>query len=199
MKDTMRSLIVAAAVTIALNGALARASSAYDEGVDGDLSNNRLAPTSLLFSAGANSITATSVSGDREYVHVVIPVGTVLSSIVLASYSSLDDTSFIAVQAGTILSEPATGTNPANLLGWTHFGDGPGNVGTDILDDLGASAPAIGFAPPLPAGDYTFWMQQTGVNAATFRFDFEVTPEPATLALLALAYALRRRTAALRS
>lgn len=193
MKARFTTTILTMTATLGLSVGAARASSNYDEAIDGDLSNDRLAPTSLLFSLGTNSITATSVSGDREYVHVVIPAGTVLSSIVLASYSSLDELSFIGVQAGTILSEPPTGTNPDNLLGWTHFGDGAGNVGTDILDDLGASAPAIGFTPPLPAGDYTFWMQQTGSNAATFRFDFEVTPEPATLALLGIAAGLRRR------
>ena len=55
---------------------------------------------------------------------------------------------------------------------------------------------AIGFTPPLPAGDYTFWMQQTGANSATYQFDFIVTPEPATAGLLfaAAVLLLRRRS-----
>jgi hypothetical protein len=166
----------------------------HDEGVDGDISNDRLNPTDHMLAFGTNSVIATSVSGDREYLTLTVPAGMQLDSVVLFSYTSVDPLSFIAVQSGTTLTEPPTGTDPSNLLGWTHFGPGAGNVGTDILDDLGASAPAIGFSPPLGPGDYTWWMQQTGVNAATFQFDFNVSPEPATLGLVALvALGLRRR------
>ena len=74
--------------------------------------------------------------------------------------------------------------NPANLLGWSHFGPGNGTVGTDILDNIGAGAGAMGFVPPLPAGDYTFLIQQTGGSASDYTFQFSVVPLPPTVLLL---------------
>jgi hypothetical protein len=60
----------------------------------------------------------------------------------------------------------------------------------------------MGFTPPLAAGNYTFWIQQTGANSATYTLDFRVTPEPGTLALLgisaAVGVAIRRRRYAAR-
>ena len=117
-----------------------------------------------------------------------------MSSIVHTSYASTDNLSFIGFQSGPQLTEPLPpATNAGNLLGYLHFG--PGTVGTDILDDLGASGsstpPAMGFTPPLPAGTYTFWIQQTGVEAS-YSFDFVLTPvpEPGQWALMVAGAAL---------
>jgi len=159
----------------------------WNEGVNGDLSGDRFAPTSLALLPGVNSIIATSVQGDREYVTLNLSAGLQLDSIVLFSYVSNDPLAFIGVQAGTTFTEPPTGTNVANLLGWTHFGSNPNTIGTDILDNMGVGLGAIGFAPPLPGGIYTFWIQQTGVNMATYQLDFVVTPAPGAMSLLVLA------------
>jgi hypothetical protein len=175
--------------------AAAMAAIVYDEGVDGDISGDRLAPTSRSLSFGSNELTATSVSGDLEYITLSVPAGLQLDAVILDAYVSLDSTAFIAVQSGTTFTEPPTGTDVSNLLGWSHFGTGLGQVGTDILDDISVGAGAIGFVPPLSEGDYTYWIQQTGANSATYTLDFVVTPEPSTLALLALGVPalLRRR------
>jgi len=146
----------------------------WNEGIDGDLSNNRLVPTVISLDPGSNTITATSVAGDPEYYAVNVPPGYQLSALTLVSYVSLDSVAFVGVQNGTTFTEPATGTDVSQLLGWLHFG--PSLVGTDILDDIGTGAGAIGFAGPQPAGDYTFWSQQTGANAATYTFDLQVAP-----------------------
>ncbi len=178
----------------------------YTETIDGDLSGSGAAPTAISLDPGSNVITATSVAGDLEYYTVNVPSGFQLSPLTLVSYVSLDAVAFAAVQSGTTFTEPNVGTNVANLLGWVHFG--PGMVGTDILDDIGAGPGAIGFTGPLPAGDYTFWSQQTGANSTTYAFDLQLTAAPSVPTLsdgftvllcagltLILAMGLRRREA----
>jgi len=155
----------------------------YNESIDGDLSGNRLAPTSIQLDPGSNTITATSVSGDLEYYTVNVPAGFELSTITLVSYVSLDNLAFVGVQNGTTFTEPPTGTNVSQLLGYTHFGPGNGTVGTDILDNIGAGVGAIGFTGPLGAGNYVFWSQQTGVNSATYALDLQITAVAAVPAL----------------
>jgi len=172
----------------------------YDEGIDGDLSGDRLAPTALLAALGSNTLSATSVAGDLEYVHLSLPSGTSLASLVLTSFSSTDDVAFIAVQAGSAFSVPPASATPGDLLGYAHFGSGSlaggATVGNDMLDDLGAAADAIGFVPPLTGSDYTFWIQQTGPQPFGYTLDFQVVPEPRTGALVVMgliALAARRR------
>jgi hypothetical protein len=185
--------ILSAFSTILLMSSLGFAAN-YDEGVDGDLSGDRLNPTSLSLALGSNTVTATSVSGDLEYLTINIPAGLQLTTAILSSYLSDDDRSFMAIQSGNVFTEPPA-ANIANLLGWVHFGTGPGQVGTDILDDLGSAPGAIGFTPPLPGGDYTFWMQEGDIMPATYTVDLVVTPEPVGLVLFSFGsiMALRRR------
>jgi hypothetical protein len=157
----------------------------YNEGADGDLAgtlstSGGLAPTQLTATVGTNSISlGVPEGGDRDYFTFTVPAGHVLSSIVHTSYASTDNLSFMGFQAGAQLTEPFSGANPANLLGYLHFG--PTTVGTDVLDNLAnsdTSTPAAaGFDAPLIAGPYTFWVQQTGVQAA-YSFDFAITPVP---------------------
>jgi hypothetical protein len=175
-----------ALVAVCLTAANARAVVTWDETIDGPLSNDRLAPTAVDLVPGINSMLGTTVSGDREYVTMNVASGQKLSQIVLESFVGLDLTGFIGVQSGTTFTEPPTGTNVANLLGYSHFGPGAGNLGLDILPSIGQGGGAIGFAPPLPSGDYTFWIQQTGTNATTYQFDFVVVPEPGTIVLLSV-------------
>lgn len=174
----------------------AKAFNDYDELIDGDLSGDRFNPTDISLSLGSNLLHATSVAGDLEYFTMHLPAGGQLDSIVLTTYVSGSPMSFIAVQSGTTFTEPPAGTNPANLLGWTHFGGPDAPAGTDILDNLGLGAGSIGFTPPLAGGPYTFWSQETGPNTATYTMNFVVTPEPAAIMLLGLGASialLRRR------
>jgi hypothetical protein len=146
----------------------------HDEGSNGDLSNNRLAPTALLPSVGTNSIIATSKFGDREYFSLTLPAGTRLTAINLVAFSTAD-VAFIGVQSGATFTEDPSAPNVANILGYTHFGPDGGAV-DDILDDMGAGPGSIGFVPPLPSGTYTFWAQQ--LNGPTnYQLDFVVEPE----------------------
>jgi hypothetical protein len=170
----------------------------HDEMTDGDLSGDGLNPTSFVLTMGANVLAAESISGDREYVHFQIPTGMQLAAIMLEQWESEDELGFMAVQQGTTFTEPPTGTDVANLLGWTHFGPAALGVGADYMEALSTGPGSAGFTPPLPAGDYAFWIQQTGPTSAAYQLSFVVTPEPSSLLCGALAgmALLRRRRAA---
>ena len=96
--------------------------------------------------------------------------------------------SFIGVQQGSTFTIEPTVVSAAGMLGWTHFGTLPGQVQTDILDDIGNGGfGATGFTPPLPAGVYTFWIQEAGGTKVSYQMDFVLgpVPEPDSWLLLA--------------
>lgn len=177
------------------------ATTIWNEAVDGSLSGNRLAPSAFTLAVGDSDILGTvqgGTSSKLDYVTLTVPAGTKMTHLNLVSFASTDQKAFIGVQRGTTFTEPASGTNVANLLGWTHFGPGAGNVGADILPSMGLGPGAQDFAPPLPANQYTFWIQQLGA-ATNFDFDFVVqpVPEPSSLVLVEIG-SLGLLTAALR-
>jgi hypothetical protein len=178
------ALALLGCIAVSLVGAsVARAVVLHDEGVDGDLSTNRLAPTAFVVGAGTHSIIATTTFPDREYFSLTLSAGTSLTAINLVAYSTAD-VAFLGVQSGATFTEDPDFPDVANILGYTHFGPGGGATG-DILDDMGAGFGAIGFVPPLAAGTYTFWAQQLD-SPTTYQLDFVVVPEPASALLLAL-------------
>ncbi len=167
----------------------------YDESINGDLSTNFSSPTSVAIQAGSNQILGTTgrVASviDRDYFTITIPAGHSLVSIGVLDNTTGDNTgalvSFISVQSGATATDPATAQIPlaASLLGYHLFG--PADIGQDILDNMGQSnslfVAAQGFTPPLGAGQYTFWVQET-VNTINYGFDLQVVPEPESLMLL---------------
>jgi hypothetical protein len=194
----LNAIRMVAALTFVASAASAHAF-VYDETVSADLSGDGLNPTILSATPGINSLVMTSGVDDRDYFTFTVPTGYLLSSIFHKSYDSLDETSFIALQSGSTITEPPRGANAGNLLGYLHFG--ASTLGTEIIDDLaasGSSAPAaIGFTPPLSSGSYAFWVQQTGLPTQ-YALDFSLTavPEPEQWMLLlggALMLALRMR------
>ncbi|MBE9064303.1 DVUA0089 family protein [cf. Phormidesmis sp. LEGE 11477] len=135
----------------------------YDEAIDGEISDNPGSPLALALSNGETRLSASTGNGDQEYVTVTVPDGLQLASIELASYSQ-SDVAFVGVQEGSTFTEPLD--NSADLgeyLGYSLVGVSA--VGTDILDNLGngSNGPGFGgqgFEGPLPAGTYTFAIQQ---------------------------------------
>lgn len=176
----------------ALAAPAALAAVVYDESVSGDFSGSGLTPTFINLAAGSNVVLGTSgnpgTGADRDYFTFTLPAGLELVSLtVLPGSTFLGPTlqSFIAVQAGNQVTVNPTGGTAAGLLGWSHYV--PDDVGNDILPSMGLpSMGSSGFSPPLPAGAYAFWVQETGAGTSIYAFDFNVAvvPEPSSTAFL---------------
>jgi hypothetical protein len=144
----------------------------HNETANGDLSNSGNSPTALSLSAGTNSVTGSLPGSDLDFLTIHVPADHELTALTLASYAGGGDgTSFIGMKNGTTIT--VTG-DPGQLTGYTHFGTGQANVGQNILDDIGRGFGATGFTPPLPAGAYSFWIQQASLASTSYQFDFLV-------------------------
>ena len=189
-----RTIALAGLVALAI-AQPAAALSIWDESVDGDLSNDPSAPTHVAFGPGTNSIVGSSQLGDVDLFTFTVPNGVSFARLELTEFSSSDDLAFLAIEAGSVVSDMSS---PANLLGYVHVA--AAFLGTDILDDLALGQGALGFSAPLGPGTYTLWMQQTGPELVGYGFDLiaesSTVPEPPMSALFVLglgALALVRR------
>lgn len=163
----------------------------YTEGPD--LSNDWLAPTPLMLDPGVNRVQGsmgyTGAALDRDFFSTTIPAGFQLTALVLGPDTRVGGCcSFIGLQQGPALTvNPETLVSGAALLGWHLYGTA--DLGTDILPRIGFPVDKIGFSGPLPAGTYTWWIQELAPSGPfLYQLDFQVAavPEPAT-AVLALA------------
>ena len=157
----------------------------WSESVQGDLSGNRTSPSVVALLPGSNNVIATTQGGDQEYFRVTVPAATQLTGVVLNSYSAFD-VSFIGVQQGATFTVDPFAAQADDMYGYAHFGRG--QLNTSILDDIGQGFDAQGFTPPLPAGTYTFWVQQLS-GATSYDLNFQVTavPEPSAVAIVGAA------------
>lgn len=194
-----------------LGAAASLSAAGYDESAQGDLSTVSSAPTHISLTLGDNVIQGTTgraVTGgpvDRDFFQFTIPAGQQLTSITPlrgTTFAGAGSLSFIAVVSGDSFGATAP-TTATGLLGYHHYG--PSEIGTDILDDIGAGAGSIGFTAPLGPGNYAFWIQETAVASVNYAFSFNKTqvsaPEggPGLMAgagVLAATFAMARRVRA---
>jgi hypothetical protein len=175
-----------------LYGAAAHGDTIYNESVSGDLSNNGLAPTVLTVSPGSNDVygtTGKSTAGviDRDYFTFTVPQGLELTAItVLPGTQTLGTlgASFIGIESGPEVTVSTAATTATGLLGWFHYDTG--DIGVDILPLMGTSGlGSTGFTGWLPAGTYSFWVQEASAGTVPYGLEFTVaTPEPASWTML---------------
>ncbi len=194
MRHTLIALALAASWPVAVHAA------GWNEAVDGDLSDSGLAPSSLLLGAGSNPVRGAFGAPDRDYLRVLVPDGFQLSALRYGAGNVLGGVrSFIGVQSGAQMTVLPDTESAAGLLGWTHYQEVA--VGTDLLPAIGQGFGATGFVGTLPAGSYTFWIQDTSAEPQlAFSFDLVLSavPEPGSgcLMLGGAAWWLRRRRSA---
>jgi hypothetical protein len=186
---------------------LCASAAALDEGVSGDFSANRLAPTVFTLdqaNGGSNTLSGTvgRMSGvvDLDYINVVVPSGFLWTSMLVGNQTTGGGGgAFIGLASGSTMPLLPTATTAEGLLGWHLYS--ADDRGTDILDDMAIpSNGSSGFERPLPAGSYTFWIQELSTGAFPYSFNLTVTPVPEpTSALLLLMGLAATATAARRT
>ncbi len=179
----------------------------WNEGINGDLSDDGDFPTLVgTLSPGINTFSGTmgSLGGipplDADIWNFTIDAGYYLTGINLVGYTSAsgnNNNSFMAIALGGTINLGDPSNHLSNAL-WNKQLDGFGNTYTNLLGllDAGPDFGGMGFDGPLPAGNYTFWIQE-GDDQITYSIDFVTSPvpEPGSALLLGLAgvWWLRRR------
>lgn len=147
-----------------LNFVVAESTVIWDEAIDGDLSDDGTNPTGAftLTPDADNIVIANQVGNPRDvdFFTFTVPTDFQLDQLIVVDYVSGDDVAFIAIDEGATTDVDFNNPAAADLLGGTTYGTA--SIGNDILPAMGNLGGATGFTPPLPAGDYTIWLNQTG-------------------------------------
>lgn len=201
MRIDIRTVCLAMATFAA--SAAAQSAVVYREADDGELSGNGLSPTAITLGIGSNEIFGRMGGGggvDRDYFVVTIPESFQLTAVTLLEETRLLGVGFIGLQAGGQLTVNPNAGSASGLLGWHHYG--ADDIGTNMLPAMAQGFGAAGFTAPLGAGQYAFWLQETGSGSVTWGLDLQMQPVPLPGAWIGLASALcvlqarRRRPAA---
>lgn len=146
----------------------------YFEFVSGDLSDDPAQPTVIAVDAGDNRIGGQTIDfpTDADIFTLVVPPGLEITTVSLTEFRLLsspsDGGSLVALEAGGQITDL---NSSENLRGFVIAGVASGTqVGDDLLDDLGGGT--------LGAGEWTFWVQNTG---SVTEYELNAFAEAATL------------------
>jgi hypothetical protein len=181
----MGARVLCAAILVLFLSAVTNGATAWNEGVNGDLSENQAAPSLVSLVNGSNTVTGslrpTPATDGQDWLAITIPSLLSLSQLTNTAYVG-DGNMFTGMQNGSsFVGSPGVASS---YNGYTHIN--AGTIGTNVLPGMGTAAGAVGFTPPLGPGTYTFLFQQTGSTATSYGFDFVVVPEPASFTMLIL-------------
>lgn len=153
----------------------AHAATVYNEAVHGDLSNDSLNPTPIALGLGENLISGSTVhqpSLDRDFFTITVGAGHTLDAVILSSYTTTDDLSFLGYAVGGQFTTPL---GFSSVDGWGLIGAPPGpTVGSDVL--------AFVAGGPVGPGTYSFWLQETE-GSTTYDLNYRVSAVPLPTAL----------------
>ena len=190
----------------------------WNELFEGEFFGDGNAPTSLFtLGTGSNLIEGTisgvnGVATDIDIWNFTIAAGYYLSGINLVTYSDNGFgaplgtiSSFMAIDDALTINTGDPSQHLSNGLWNEQSPDGGATTFTNLLAILeaGPEFGGTGFSGPLPAGDYTFWVQETASPGVTldisYCIEFVVTPVPepgsaVLLGLAGLALMIRRRS-----
>ncbi|MEM7401844.1 MAG: hypothetical protein AAF304_07850 [Pseudomonadota bacterium] len=163
---------------------VASAATIYDEGVNGDLSGVFSAPALLSVSVGPNTVIGQvgnngntgAVGGqDADYFTFTVPVNFLLNSITVDSYMFTGDAGEDGSFFGYVAGNSFTGQGSGSIDGFEIIDESDG----EILDNL------LSFDPisVLSAGDYAFWVQETGNSIVDYQITFGIVPVPVPAAI----------------
>ncbi|MEO0509270.1 MAG: hypothetical protein AAF065_05380 [Verrucomicrobiota bacterium] len=153
-----------------------------DESVSGDLSGSFSNPDAFTLNLGINTVigeigangnTGATDGTDADYFTFTVDPGLELTSINIDAYTPASGNngsgSFFAYTIGDSFSGQGIGDIAGNLIFSASSGE--------VLDDL-----QQGSSTPLAAGDYSFWLQETGSTTVDYQISFTtaVVPEPST-------------------
>jgi len=184
MKNFDKALIVLPISIALLWVSPSHASTLWDESIDGDLSNDELAPTDLpALDLGSNlifgSIGLSSSSDDGDTARFTVPTGWILSQVVLETYQDGAYYDYVpfSLYRGASTSDPLV---ESILLSES-------SAGTDLLQF--DSAPG-----PQPAGDYAFefgsiHQANSEDERSLYSIRLNIIPEPSTMLLFAVGLA----------
>jgi len=180
----MRTSIVFGSVLLAASVA---GGSIYNESVDGDLSDDRFAPTFINFETGLNTVINQSVDadigGDIDYFTVTIGAGQWIDSIVVIDatnpFGGLDTVAFIGLAFDNFFDFNIDDFSGDGVEGFVLTD--PSVIGAESIGELSGGLSTLG------AGDYTFWVQQGNVEITEVTLGINVAPAPGAMGLLGIA------------
>lgn len=193
MKSFFRSAIVASVFAGPLSAAT------YFESVQGDLSDDYVAPTAIILGTGSNRLVGSLAGGeaDLDLFTLQVLAGSSITAINILGYTGGGNGSFLGLQFGSELSQNPTPSDEFFApIGYAIITAADAAATRNVLGTITVGPPFFG-AATLPAGTYAGWLNETGA-ASTYDIEVVVTtvPEPSALMLIAVAgaaTAARRR------